>query len=85
MVFRDPNDQGNKRHLSTPSPSILESNDNKFVQHWTDSEYEGKKVLSTAALKEIENIRVHIRKGCLSGIQPGRGTNWNENLHKDLN
>ena len=26
-----------------------------------------------------------MKKGCLSGIQPGRGTNRNENLHKDLN
>ena len=24
-------------------------------------------------------------KGCLSGIRPGRGTNRNENLHKNLN
>ena len=27
----------------------------------------------------------HIDKGCLSGIQPGRGTNRNEHLHKQLN
>ena len=26
----------------------------------------------------------HIDKGCLSGIQPGRGTNRNERLHKQL-
>ena len=26
-----------------------------------------------------------MRKGCLSGIKPGRGTNRNESLHKDLN
>lgn len=27
---------------------------------------------------------VHVKKGCLSGIEPGRGTNRNENLHKKL-
>ena len=27
----------------------------------------------------------HIDKGCLSGIQPGCGTNRNERLHKQLN
>jgi len=31
------------------------------------------------------NIRVHMLKGALSGIKPGRGTNRNENLHKKLN
>lgn len=36
-------------------------------------------------IRKIENIQVHVKKGCLSGIQPGRGTNRNENLHQDLN
>ena len=30
----------------------------------------------------LDCIRVHISKGCLSGIPPGCGTNRNENLHK---
>ena len=85
MVFRDPSDQGKKRHLPTPSPLILEGNLDKFLQHWADSEYDDKKTLSDAALKEIESIRVRMKKGCLSGIKCGRGTNKNENLHKDLN
>ena len=38
-----------------------------------------------SALKEIDNLRIHIQKGCFSGIKPGRGTNRNEELHKDLN
>ena len=84
-VFRDSTDQGETRHLPTPSPAILESNLDKFLLLWKESEYDGKKLLSSAAWKEIENIRVHIQKGCLSGIKPGRGTNRNENLHKDLN
>lgn len=85
MVFRDPSDQGQKRALPTPSPGVMDSNINNFLQHWQNAEYNGKKLLSAAALKEIENIRVHVKKGCLSGIKPGRGTNRNENLHKDLN
>lgn len=85
MVFRDPSDQGEKRVSSTPSPDILECNINNFLKHWKNVEYDGKKLLSAAALKEIRNLRVHIEKGCLSGIKPGRGTNRNENLHKDLN
>lgn len=85
VVFRDPSDLGEKRHCPTPSPLIMEKNLDKFVERWKDAEHDGQKVLNAAALKEVDNIRVHMKKGCLSGIQPGRGTNRNENLHKDLN
>ncbi len=85
MVFRDPSDQGEKRHVQTPPPHILEKNVQNFLQRWENAEYNGQKLLSTAALKEIAKIRVHFGKGCLSGISPGRGTNRNENLHKGLN
>ena len=85
MVFRNPSDQGEKRNSPTPAPDVMEANLDSFFKRWEHSEYKGQKVLSAAALKEIKNIRVHIKKGCLSGIPPGRGTNRNENLHKDLN
>lgn len=42
-------------------------------------------ILSPAAIKKIQCLLVHIRKGCLSGIPPGHGTNRNERLHRDLN
>ncbi len=80
MVFRDQSDHGETRHSSTPTPLIMESNLDIFLHRWKDSEYDGRKVLSAAAKKEI---CVHVRKGCFSGIQPGRGTNRNENF-KDL-
>ena len=85
MVFRDPSDQGERRHSPTPAPDILEKNLDDFLQRWKDVAYKGQAVLNAAALKEIANLRVHVTKGCLSGIAPGRGTNRNENLHKDLN
>lgn len=85
MVFRDPSDQGEKRHSLTPAPHVLEKNLDSFLQRWEHSEYKGKPVLSAAALKEITSIRIHMKKGCLSGIPTGRGTNRNESLHKDLN
>lgn len=43
---------------------LLENNLDKFLQWWKDAECDGKKVLNGA---------VHMRKGCLSGIQPGEG------------
>ena len=42
-------------------------------------------MLSSAAVKEANNLRKHMLNGCLSGIKPGRGTNRNEALHKELN
>jgi len=57
----------------------------RFLKRWKDAECQGNKVLTQSALKEIDNLRIHIQKGCLSGIKPGRGTNRNEELHKDLN
>lgn len=31
-------------------------------------------------VSEIERLRIHIKKGCLSGLQPGEGTEPNESL-----
>ena len=85
MVFREPTDHGPTRTKTTPAPSVIMAALDKFESKWAPVEYHGEKVLSTAALCEIRNIRNHIEKGCLSGIKPGRGTNRNEALHKELN
>lgn len=50
MVFRDPSDQGETRHAPTPTPPILVRNLDAFLQRWKDSEYDGRKILSAAAL-----------------------------------
>ena len=34
---------------------------------------------------QIDGLRVHIHKGCLSGNPPGFGTERNEQLHRLLN
>ena len=36
-------------------------------------------------LSEIENLKKHVEKGCVSGIPPGGGTETNERLHRYLN
>ena len=35
--------------------------------------------------KQIANIKKHINNNCLSGIEPGHGSEGNEHLHKLLN
>ena len=47
---------------------------------WTKS-----KNLNKDTLREIENLRKHRRKGCLSDIPVGCGTEKNERLHRHLN
>jgi len=37
------------------------------------------------ARSEIDRLTAHIRKGCLSGLKPGEGTESNERLHNTLN
>ena len=42
-------------------------------------------ILNSAMIKEIESIKKHMQKGCLSEIPAGFGTNRNENLHHSIN
>ena len=85
LVFREPTDLGKNRTKPTPEPKVIQENVERFLKRWKDAECQGTKVLMQSALKEIDNLRIRIQKGCLSGIKPGRSTNRNEELHKDLN
>ena len=85
MVFRDPVDQGPERKMDTPDPHVLAQQMNEFQGKWKDMYYDGTPILNAAVMKEIENLNVHINKGCLSNIRPGRGTNRNEALHRNIN
>ena len=42
-------------------------------------------MLNNAAKEEIEKLKVHINKGCLSDIGVGCGTNRNKVLHRHIN
>ena len=86
LVFRDPKDLGEQRALETPKPEVLIDNLKKFQREWKDvTDGNGHLALNTNATREMKNIKVHILKGCLSGIPPGCGTNRNERLNKHLN
>ena len=86
LVFRSSTDLGATRQQSTPDPSTLEKNMNTFIKRWTGVNSDnGNPILTTPVMKEINNLKVHIRNGCLSYIKPGRGTNRDESLHRSLN
>ena len=85
LVFRDQKDQEATRTMPTPSPDVIISNLeqilNRYETFLSDLESAKREKLE----KEITNLRKHIEKGCLSGILPGHGTEYNEMLHSLLN
>ena len=84
QLFRDPADKGKDRTLPTPAPDTLITNLDMFVQKWKCAQVDGSRILNENTLHEIEAIRVHILRGCLSQIPPKCGTNKNEALHRAI-
>lgn len=85
LVFRDLTDQGPVRTKVTPPPHSLQQQLLNFQHKWQNVSCDNKHILPPIAIKEIQCLLVHIRRGRLSGILPGRGTSRNERLHKDIN
>ena len=83
QIFRQDDDQGSARLKNTPDKEQLEKNLNSLIEHWVNVPNNPLGNLQTA--KEIENLCLHIQKGCLSGLPPGCGTERNEQLHRLLN
>ena len=79
MMFRFPGDLSKNRSMPTPTTSVLLENYQAFCERW-----KGIGVRDTT-LKELNNIKKHIMKGCLSDIPPGVGTNRNEAIHRHIN
>ena len=62
------------------------NNLNAFVVKWiniTDSS--GSQLVTPSVMKEIDHLKIHINRGCLSDIPPSFGTSKNENLDRSLN
>ena len=61
--------------MATRSDAVILQNVHNFIKRWST-------FLSldrmNRALLEIDHLRAHIRKGCLSDIKPGEGTESNE-------
>lgn len=48
-------------------------------------EHDSVPLLPASAIREIEKLKEHVLKGCLSDMPPSGGTHRNEALHKTLN
>ena len=71
--------------MTTPDIPQLLLNLNNFVSKWSNAERNGHKIITEKVSKQISALRSHIERGCLSGIEPGGGTNYNEALHRHIN
>ena len=86
LIFCKSNDIGNKRTKSTPQPKVILNNVEKFITKWKNAKNsDSSSVLSKKVMSEINNLKRHITKGCLSGIDVGCGTNRDERLHREMN
>lgn len=85
FVFRTSGDVGIKRCKPTPLPDEMLENMERFVKKWKDTTHSEVPLLNDGAINEIIKLKVHIRKGCLSNIEVGCGTNQNEALHRHIN
>ena len=85
-IFRNDNDpaddQGETRFRETPCERKILQNLNAFINRWNKLP---NSPLSEETMAEIEKLKKHIEKGCLSRIPPGFGTERNEQLHRLLN
>ena len=86
LVFRHPTDLGRKRTLPTPKPDQLQKNMDRFTQKWSArTSIHGTQIINEKVLKELNALKQHMQRGCLSDIAVSRGTNRNENLHRNIN
>ena len=84
LIFRQSTYLGRDRKLNTPNPHNIITNLDKFIRKWKNMESQDWRIVNDNVLKEIECLKVHINKGCLSNIPPGAGTNRNERLHRHV-
>ena len=82
LIFRANGDCDEVRQLPTPDWKVVIENLHSFRERW-------KSFLNMEEMKkarlELDHLSVHIKKGCLSGLKPGEGTESNERLHNTLN
>ena len=72
QIFRRDDDQGSARLKYTPAKEQLEKNLNSLIERWIN--VPNSPLGNSRTTREIEHLRLHIQKGCLSDIPPGCGT-----------
>ena len=85
LVFRRADDLGEKRLKETPDKETILRNLESFEKKWMSKKINGKSVINSEGKNAIQLLKVHINRGCLSGIPAHASTSGNERLHRRLN
>ena len=85
LIFRKEGDFGECRNLETENEKNILENLEKFLLNHADYINNLPDHKKKALEAEIENLKLHIQKGCCSRLPPGGGTENNERLHRYLN
>ena len=78
LIFRQRNDLDETRTRHTANEAEIEANLESLLERWRNLP---SSCLTSETYKQIQNLREHIRKGCLTGIPPGFSTEKNEQIH----
>ena len=85
LIFRREGDVNDIRNFETPAKEVILKNLDRFLKNQELYINDLQVCKKQELFSEIEKLKVHINKGCLSGIPPGSGTEDNERLHRYLN
>ncbi|KXJ21482.1 hypothetical protein AC249_AIPGENE825 [Exaiptasia diaphana] len=86
MVFREHDDRGQKRTKPTVDSGAMLQNIERIREKWEHISHAAKDhLLKESFHHQIENLKGHIAKGCLSNIPVGYWTSVNECLHEKIN
>ena len=83
LVLREDNDLSEISNFEPPSREKILTNLEHFLQN--QCEYVESMPRKKSLYHELDNLKVHIERGCLSGLPPDGGTENNERLHRYLN
>ena len=79
LVYQQDGDGGVTRMAATPSPEVILSKMNKFVDKWKDVQGSSTMhVFTSETIPAIDRLNYHISSGCISNVPPGGGTNRKE-------
>ena len=83
LVFRSADDLGEKRLKATPDTNTILRNLESFEKKWL-TKLNGNFVINAEGKNAIQHLKVHINRGCVSGIPAHASTSWNKHLHRHL-
>lgn len=84
LVFRSADDLGEKRLKATPDTNTILRNLESFEKKWLTKKSNGNFIINAEGKNAIQHLKVHINRGCLSGIPAHASTSGNERLHRHL-